>query len=272
MATGASNDNGTFPARRRAQILDLLRERGAASIQELAADLGVSPATIRRDLDYLAEHDFLHRERGGAVHPRRSRTTFEPDYSIGSQSFKLEKEAIGRFAAARVVDGQSVIFDSSSTVLEAARAIADMEVSITALTNDLNIAQVLAQADTVRLLVPGGTLRPHSFTLMGEPGREFLEGLRVDLAFIGIHALVDGTLSETSVEIAVLKRAMVRAANLSVLLVDGSKFREPAFCRVVGVGEIDEVVTDDGAAPDELQDLQARGVQVSVVSVSEDGR
>lgn len=251
-------------AQRHAIILGLLRERGAASIPELAETIGVSQATVRRDLDYLAAGDYLERARGGAVLLSPDRTAFEPEFAIGAQKSRAEKNAIGRLAARRLRRGQSVLFDSSSTVLEAAKAAAGANLGLTAITNDLNIALVFAQDAKTHLIVPGGSIRAGSFTLLGAPGERFIAGLNVDMALIGIHALVDGVLSDTSIEVASIKRTMIKSARESILLVDSSKFETPTLCNVASVADVSEVITDGGAPATWLEEMERLGVPVAI--------
>ncbi|MEQ8968634.1 MAG: DeoR/GlpR family DNA-binding transcription regulator [Azospirillaceae bacterium] len=252
-----------IPAQRRARILEIVRADGGASIDSLAEGIGASTSTVRRDLQFLADQGYLERSRGGATVRTLPRTTFEPDHEIGSAVAHGAKVAIGAVAAARIEPGQSVILDSSSTVLEAARWLVERGISLTAVTNDLRIGEVMADAPG-RLIVVGGTLRQRSRTLVGDPGLSFLQGLRADVALLGIHAMGDGRLSETSVELATMKRAMIAAARRRILLVDSSKFDDVAFASVVPDTGVDEVILDSGASPADLARLEQAGLTVTV--------
>ena len=110
-------------AQRRALILEHLRRYGADSIMALAQTIGVSPSTIRRDLDYPDRERHIVRSHGGAILSERLHTTFEPQREIDAQIAHAAKAAIGARAAELLETGQSVIFDSSSTVLEAAKVV-----------------------------------------------------------------------------------------------------------------------------------------------------
>lgn len=256
-----------IPAQRRALMLDLIRGRNGASIAELAEHLAASESTVRRDLDYLTEQGYLERSHGGAMVKDTPRTTFEPQYEIGSLTHQAEKAAIGAAAAALVEPGQSVIFDSSSTVLEAARAVAQRAIPLTAVTNDLNIASALAAQPSIRVVVPGGTVRPGSFSLIGEPGMDFLAGLHVDLALIGIQALAGLKLADSSIEIAAVKRRMIDAARETVLLADSSKFGQTSFREVCDLSRVNRVITDDGLAARDRKALDKAGLAVTVQKI-----
>jgi DeoR family transcriptional regulator of aga operon len=249
-----------IPEQRKMRIFDLVRERGSVSVKELACLLAASEATIRRDLDDLKRRGSIARSHGGAVLDRSLRTTFEPAYNYASKMAYAEKLAIGEYAASRLEEGQSVIFDSSSTVCEAARFAAEKGKKISAITNDVNTATILAQAPSIRVIVLGGTIRTGSYTTLGEPGSAFLEGLHVDVTILGIHAIHDGNLSDTSVEVAAMKRSMVRAGRRIMVLADSTKFGTPAFCDVCSLSEITEIITDWGISETHQADLRQRRV------------
>ncbi len=255
-----------IPAQRRAIVLDHIRKRGAASIQELSDAVGISISTVRRDLEHLEERGYLERSHGGALIQKQMQSTFEPEAAISAQFARAEKEVIGQAAAATLRAGESVIFDSSSTVLAAARACVERELALTAVTNDLGIGQALAGSPNIRIVVLGGTVRAGSLTMVGEPGQDFLANLSADVAFIGTHAISGASLTETSLEAAAMKRAMIAAARRVVLLADASKFQPAAFCRICDLTAIHEVVTDDRADPADIARLRDLGLAVTVVS------
>ncbi|WP_158639021.1 DeoR/GlpR family DNA-binding transcription regulator [Elioraea rosea] len=260
-----------IPAARHALILDHVRARGIAAIAELAEVIGVSLSTVRRDLGDLAAQGLLRRTHGGAVALTIAQTTFEPAPAIAQHQHADAKRAIGHAGAALLDDGQSVVFDSSSTVLEAARATVSRGVAITAITNDLRIAAVLAEQPRVRLIVPGGSLRTGSYTLMGEPGVSFARGLAADIAFLGAHAVSGTEVSETSIEIATIKQAMAGGARRVAVLADSTKFGTVAFCRVLTLGPGHLVISDPDLGADSRGALEEAGVSV-VTGAGEAGR
>jgi DeoR family transcriptional regulator of aga operon len=249
-------------AQRRALILEHLRRYGADSIMALAQTIGVSPSTIRRDLDYLTESGHIVRSHGGAILSERLHTTFEPQREIGAQIAHAAKAAIGARAAELLETGQSVIFDSSSTVLEAAKAVVARKLRLTVCTNDIGTAAVLSESETLQLVVLGGTNRFGSLTMIGDPGLSFLERIHADVAFIGIHSLFGARLSETSIDLAAMKRRMIASATRSIVLTDSSKFRHPAFCDVAPLTDIDTIITDSSIADNERRVLVEAGVEV----------
>ena len=258
-----------IPAKRRALILEKLRRDGAADIPELVEIVGASASTIRRDLEHLERQGALERTHGGAIMQNGDRATFEPELSIAAQFARAEKAAIAAAAAADLRPGQSVIFDASTTVLEVARCIVAQPLPLTAVTNSLAIAQVLAGVPEVQLVVPGGTVRPGSLTLIGRPGEDFLRTIHADIALLGTHAVTGELLTETSLDVAAMKRAMIAAARKTTVLADSSKFTAPSFCTICSLTELHEVITDQGIDPAQLANLRALGVTVRVVPVAD---
>ena len=249
-------------AQRRALILEHLRRHGADSITSLAQTIGVSPSTIRRDLDYLTESGHIVRSHGGAILSERLHTTFEPQREIGARIAHAAKAAIGARAADLLEPGQSVIFDSSSTVLEAAKAVVARKLRLTVCTNDIGTAATLAESEMLQLVVLGGTNRFGSLTMIGDPGLSFLERIHADVAFIGIHSLFGERLSETSIDVAAMKRRMIASATRAIVLADASKFSHPAFCDVAPITDVDAIITDSTIGETERRALAETGVEL----------
>lgn len=253
-----------LPAQRRQRIIEFLRRHGAVTLAQLEQALGVSVSTLRRDLDTLAERGEIDRTHGGALLRHQDYSTFEPDRHAASALAASEKAAIGRTAAEQLQPRQSVIFDSGSTVLEAARAVVARGIALTAVTNDLAIAQILGASAQIQVHVLGGVLRPGSPTLVGDALMQSARLIQADVLLCGAHALTDGLISETSAEVAAAKRALIRAASVRRLLVDAGKFRPRAFMQVAPMGEFDEVITAGEVPADEVERLEGLGVKVTL--------
>jgi len=259
-----------LPEQRQAMIMGLLLERQAATVQELSAHLGASMSTIRRDLEYMTKAGYIKRTHGGALLQKNEFVTLEPKAEIARQTARTQKTAIATLAAQRVEPGQCIIFDSSSTVAGTVRPVLERHIPLTAVTNDLVIAQRLTDNRNINLIVAGGTVRPESTTLAGAPGEEFLSKIHVDVAFIGVHTISDYILTETTLEIAAMKRAMISAARKVIVLADSSKFRTPAFATICEATMIDEIITDDGIDPALVDGFCSIGVTLTMVKAGID--
>lgn len=266
-ATEGLDATPLLPAQRRQRIVEFLHRHGAVTLQQLEQALRVSMSTLRRDLDALAADGEVDRTHGGALLRHQEYSTFEPDHTAAAELSPLEKQAIGRAAAEGLLPRQSVIFDSGSTVLEAARAAVQMNIPLTAVTNNLVIAQVLGTSPLIQVHVFGGLLRHGSNTLTGDALIDGVRAIGVDVLLMGIHAVTEGELTETAPEVAAVKRALLKAAASKRLLVDSSKFRPRTFMRVASVTELDEVITDEGVPREEIERMRALGVKLTLVGV-----
>jgi DeoR family transcriptional regulator of aga operon len=247
-----------LPAKRRAMILEHIRDQKAASIHDLASTLGASSSTVRRDLDYLEERGYIERTHGGAVVQSQPPTRFEPEASIANETSGRQKAAIAGVAVGRLSKGQSVLFDASSTVRAVANLVAQGDIPLTAVTNDLSGALILSSNPLIHTIVTGGTVRPGSATLHGSPGTDFLAGIHVDIAFIGVHSVTKEDFTETSLEVAAIKQKMIAAARKVIILADSGKFGQASFCKICPVRAVDEIITDSalpGSVLEEYRDL-----------------
>jgi DeoR family transcriptional regulator of aga operon len=258
-----------LPAQRRQRIVDFLRVHGAVTLGQLEQALGASLSTLRRDLDTLAAEGIVDRTHGGALLRQQAPeyATFEPEPEAAAELSPREKAAIGQAAAEALLPRQSVIFDSGTTVLEAARAAVRRQIPLTAVTNDLVIAQVLGKSPLVQVHMLGGLLRPGSTTIIGQTLVDQASALRADVLLMGAHAVTDNVISETSAELAAVKRALMKAANSTRLLVDSSKFRPRAFMQIAALDDVGELITDNGLALAEEERLRALDLKLTVVKV-----
>jgi len=268
-----------LPAQRQNFILDVLYEQRAATLFQLSERIGASFSTVRRDLDEMAEKGLLKRTHGGAMLMSSRARHLEPD-ELGSDTaqsvnknipiedhIQKAKRMIAKIAITRLRDGDSVIFDSSTTVLEVARLVVTSKVRIVAITNNIKIAEILADAQNVRLIMPGGTKRPGTYMFTGDPGDAFFRQLHADIAFIGAQNASSGILTDSRVESASHKRLLIDSARASILLIDSYKFGGPGFCEVSDLKRFSEVITDAGLAKPEYADLKKRGINLSLAPI-----
>lgn len=227
--------------------------------QEIAEKVGVSEATIRRDLQGMAERGLLARTHGGAMRLERN-IAREPAFAAKSVRMPAEKLAIADYAASQVRDGSTVIFDAGTTILEVARRLAGRP--ITAITLDLPAAQALAVGETEVLLL-GGRVRSNSFSITGPWTEEHLRNLRADLFLMGAHAIDERGVSNAVIEEAVVKRLAVEASHATMLLADHTKFGWRAMTQVCGLDRVTRIVSDRKAR--KFDWLKDAGVALSVV-------
>ncbi len=246
---------------RHQEILALLGERGTLSIPELGELFAVSDMTIRRDLNQLAAEGLLVRTRGGAAAPASG--SFEPPFALRERTRPQVKQQIAVAAAEQVVDGQTILLDGGSTGLAIAQALAGRSLTVCAL--NVRIAQLLSTESSMRVMVPGGTIRPGEFSLVGPEATEMLAHFRFDLYLMTASGLsVDAGITEWNSDDAAVKRAALGSARRTVLVADSGKFGAEAFVRVCPLSRIDQLVTDDGLAAEHRRELAATGAELVV--------
>jgi DeoR family transcriptional regulator, aga operon transcriptional repressor len=244
---------------RQSAILERVGDSRSVGVGELAEALGVSPATIRRDLQALSTSGLLVRTHGGAV---ARDLGDELPVQVKAARRHAEKQRIGR-AAAELVGDQAVIgMTGGTTTLELARALADRR-GLTVVTNAINIAADLVERPGLRLVVIGGVVR-RSAELVGPAAEAMLANYHLDLAFIGVDGLTaeEGCTTYDEME-AQTDLAFLRRARRAVVVADSSKIGTVRFARIAPLAAVHHVVTDSGADPGQLQELRAAGVRVT---------
>ena len=251
-----------FPALRRSRILDLVQSNGAVSLRELAAAVGSSEVTVRRDLRALEAEGVLTRRHGGAV--LLGGLTHEASYSHKSHVAEQEKQAIAAAAVALVDPGDAIAIGAGSTTHAFARHLTRMR-DLTVVTNSLLVANVLSRHGGPEVIMTGGALRVSIFALVGPIAEQSIARLRVRRAFISGNGLTATRgLSTPNMQVAAVDRAMVAAAEEVVVLADHTKVGVDTMVQTVEPARITHLVSDDQADATELRALTDHGVQVHV--------
>jgi DeoR/GlpR family transcriptional regulator of sugar metabolism len=199
------------------------------------------------------------RLRGGAVLPPVARQV--ENYSKREQP-STAKQSIGAAAARLIHAGERVLFDTSTTVLEVARAIRVSPLSV--LTNSIDVADVLSKTEGVELHVLGGRFNAWQRSLEGSQARQGLAHFRVDKLLLGVCGMDPSGLTCTSEEEASLKHAMMDQATQVIMLAEGSKFHRSYLHRLCGFDRIDVLVTDQQPPGAVAGALVTLGVEVIV--------
>ncbi len=248
---------------RQSRVMAIVRRDGAVRVDQLSAELAVSAATVRRDLEALELQGQVKRVHGGAV--RLHGGLDEPLFDDKEAMARPEKIAIAKAALALIRDGETVYLDGGSTVLELARLLVSRE-SVTIVTNSLRAAAELATGGP-KLILIGGELRRRSQTIVGTLTRQTLETIHLDKAFMGTMGLtLDGGLSTTDPNEAFTKELVMARAGQVVLLAHHAKFGSVAFSKSGNLNDVDLLITDDGADAAFVRSVRRGGVSVMTVS------
>lgn len=246
------------------QILAVLGAQGRVSVAELGEQFGVSAVTIRNDLATLEQEGRLLRTHGGAV--LKPVLSTEPlAFALRKDLHQDEKERIGRAAAALVRDGESIALDASTTAWHIAHHLKDRQ-ELTVVTNGLFVALEFLNSPGVTVVMPGGSLRTASASLVGDQGAGILDRYHMQKGFFGAGGFtLEEGLTDTNQYEVELKQRMVERSKEVIAVVDSSKWGQVTFAALASVDQLDRVITDGGAPPDMVAALQDRAIEVALV-------
>lgn len=252
-----------LPAERRNYLLKVLQDTGKIEIESFAAELNVSPMTIRRDLTLLEEQGMAHRTHGGAV--LHDGLLGEIPYNTKEISNRTEKRRIGLEAASLIKDGEVILLDAGTTTIEVARALKDIQ-NLTVITNDLKIALELSESSEVKVFCLGGQVQNGLGAIYGSTAQDFLTNIRVNTCFLASSSVdFDWGISSPTIEKANLKKEMIRIADQIVLVADHSKFYKKSFARIEDVDVIDVIITDQEFDEDTRNLLRNKEIEIRIV-------
>ncbi len=254
---------------RREQIAALVSSAHTITNAELMEHFGISIETLRRDLSALERQGVLERVYGGAV--QRKAVPQEPGYTNRERQHTEEKLAIARFAETLLAQNDTVYFDNGTSVLYLAHQLTG-EKRITAITNTLRIAAVLADQAKADVIMLGGSLRPKELCVSGSDAKEQLARFNIDKAIIGIGGINAEGVTDFHYEEAALRRQVIKNARQIIALADYSKFSIHALHNICAIEDIDILVTDTAAPKEILEQIKGKGVQVFVASANKEER
>ena len=233
---------------RQQKVLQMLRHRKTAQLEDIARELEVSASTIRRDLEALEEQNLVKRTHGGAIYTG-------PEPSLGGAVALAErmneavdaKLAIGAVAAKLVQPHMTILLDGGSSVIYAARQITARPIQV--VTSSLGIANLFADDDQVELLLIGGNLYPRTGVTIGPIATGTLAELHADLLLFSLAGIFGHDAFNVNLAMAQVEQVMMQQAAQSVLLMDATKFGRKSLARVCNLDEIDQIITDPAIAP-----------------------
>lgn len=236
-----------IPTQRQQSLLSELHEKGAVRVSELSIQLGVSPMTVRRDIEDLAGKGLLKRVHGGAV--SASTLLAEPLFSVKSRMETAVKQAIAAKAVEYVAPGDVIAVGGGSTTYAFAQCLLESKrcEGVTILTNSIPVAQLAHSADasgSVEVIMTGGAVT-RSNSLVGPIADKVIRGLRVNTLFTGAHSvsLPRGFLTPNSLE-AATNSALISIADLCIVLADHTKWDSTSLSLFADFSQIDTVITD----------------------------
>lgn len=226
------------PEERIEEVRDLIADRGAVRIDELAREFGVSEMTIRRDLDELEALGLARRVRGGAI------ATGPEPWERRHQHNARAKAKIAEKLHPMVPTVGTVAFDASTTIYRLAASISNVR-DLVVVTNGWDTFHSLKGVPGATAFLTGGSEEPRTGSLVGPMASRAAQSFFYDTFFASAAALdIEGGPSEAALAESEVKRAFSQTSNRVVLAVDQSKLETRAPARVLDFDSIDLLVTD----------------------------
>ncbi|WP_117235233.1 DeoR/GlpR family transcriptional regulator [Vibrio maerlii] len=237
---------------RHQQIIELVTTQGYVSTDELVERFNVSPQTIRRDLNELADENKIRRYHGGATIPLSSENT---SYNTRKSHNFSEKDQIAENLVRHIPDGATLFIDIGTTPEAVAHALNKKHKQLRVVTNNINVATILQPNPEIRVILAGGEVRDRDGGIIGEATLDFIQQFRLDFGIIGISGIdFDGSLLDFDYHEVRIKQAIIENSRSVFLAVDHSKFGRNAMVKLGSITQIHTLFTDN-QPPAEIQAL-----------------
>lgn len=243
-------------AERRHCIMQVLQEKGFASLQDLADQCSASESTVRRDLEYLDGIGQVHRTRGGAAYVGELLAAFEDR----TEEANREKVAIARIAADMIQPHETVLLDGGTTTLEVARCLIGKPLQV--VTNSLPIVNLLANQSGIELVIIGGYLYPKTGVALGPVAINGLQHVNARRLIMSTGGITEKGLFNSNALLVETEQAMMQAADEVVVVCNSHKFGHSELARLCDLGDVDHLVVDDGISADWRERCETAGVDV----------
>ena len=249
------------------KILDLMKESGSVRGVELQKKLNVSSETVRRDLDNMEAQGLIRRTRGGAflkegagqenIHNR-----YTP-FGVRGQEHARSKSEIAEFAVTFIEDGQSIALDSGTTAFALARALKNKFKALTVVTNSMAIANELADAKGITLIVTGGVYRPEEAAFVSDIAGLIFSKLNIDVFFLTTCGIsVERGVTYQRMDELLVQEKMMEASDRTVVLADSSKLGVNSLVKMCDVDKISMIITDSAAEAEQTEPFLKAGIMV----------
>ncbi|MDR2333251.1 DeoR/GlpR transcriptional regulator [Diaphorobacter ruginosibacter] len=249
---------------RQLQLLEQVRLRKSASVEQLAETLGVTLQTVRRDIQHLAERGLVKRFHGGVRVP--GTTTENLAHTERTALHAEGKARIARAVAAQVPNDCSLILNIGTTTEAIARELMRHR-GLRVITNNLNVAAILSNNADCEVIVAGGVVRARDHGIVGETAVDFIRQFRVDIGLIGISGIEqDGTLRDFDLREVKVAQSIIAQSREVWLAADHSKFDRSAMIELARLDQIDMLFTDKTPPLPYASLLEDAGVQCVVAA------
>ena len=254
------------PEARRTAIMDRLVEQGKVDLDDLALRYDVSKMTIHRDLDELEATGLLRKIRGGAT--IEVSTQFESDFRLRERQGAAEKAQMADAALALIEPGMTVMInDGSMAAVLGARL--TQKRPLTVISNNVAIIDALKMENGISMIALGGIYSAKFNAYFGMVTEQSIAGLRADIAFISTPAVSGTEVFHMDEDVVRTKRAMIRAAKRSCLMVNHTRFGHIALHKLGELAEFDTIISDRAPSGDACAALERAGLRLTLASEKE---
>jgi DeoR family ulaG and ulaABCDEF operon transcriptional repressor len=252
-------------------ISKLVQERSVVSVLDLVEILGASEATVRRDINGMAEAGVLRRIRGGveALTPRHESHLVGTPFQLSQEIGVAQKRAIAQAAVGFIADGSSVIINGGTTTFAMVEFLVDRQIDI--LTNSVPILSALLATSRNRVSLPGGTVYREQSIVLSPYENDSIEHFWGQQLFTGCFGLNRFGLMEADPLIVQAETKLLKRAEQLVVLADSRKLRQRSSMIVAGIERISTLITDQGATEEELEPLRRANIRIIQVAVAAEG-
>ncbi len=247
---------------RQLQLLEEVRQRQSATVEQLADILGVTLQTVRRDVQKMADMGLLVRFHGGVRMPS---ATVENIAHPQRQTMHAEGKArIAQAIAQAIPNGCSLILNIGTTTEAVAKALLRHQ-GLRVITNNLNVAAILSSNADCEVIVAGGVVRTRDRGIVGEAAVDFIRQFKVDIAVIGISAIeADGSLRDFDLREVKVAQTIIQQSRELWLAADHSKFDRQAMVQMATLQQVDRLFTDAPPPPHFIPLLEQAEVEYTV--------
>ncbi|MFH1905398.1 MAG: DeoR/GlpR family DNA-binding transcription regulator [bacterium] len=250
-------------AERKKKILDILSTENKVEVTKLGERLGVSEVTVRRDLSILEKQGLLAKTYGGAI--KQEQTILESMCRDKVKKMPKEKEAIGKYAAGLLKDGDVIFLDTGTTTAQIARNLKNRS-NITVVTNSILVMLELRTSRNISTILLGGNCRVGSFDLSGPLAEKGIESFRADKAFLGTDGIsISAGVTSRDIYTAKVTELMCRLASEVIVVTDYTKIGKNSFSKYADIKDIHKLITDKNADKAYLEKIRKMGVEVITV-------
>jgi DeoR family transcriptional regulator, glycerol-3-phosphate regulon repressor len=242
---------------RKDRVLEMVEANGFVTIDELVDTFNVTPQTVRRDLNQLAEAGLLVRHHGGAgIESSTKNTDYNKRQALGTDA----KIAIAHQVVRDIPDGASLFINIGTTTEAIARELLQKR-NLRVVTNNLHVAATLSQREDFKIIIAGGEVRHTDGGIIGEATVDLIKQFQMDFAIIGISGIQeDGTLLDFDYREVKVAQAIIQNSRRVMLCTDSTKFGRNAMVRLGSLSQIDDLYTDHCPGEEFAELLKAHGV------------